>query len=504
MTKLFSKSFAYGSAIAIILPSAALADVSALDVWQKWKSYNESFGQTVTVGSQETSSDALILRDVTMSVDFPDGSASGTIALLEFRERGDGTVALTMSPDLPISASIRPKDGKPVDVAVTVRQSGLSVIASGETDNINFDYLASQVSLDVDKFEAGGVPLENNVHFELNDIDGKYNLTSGDASTYSSQLKAGSLNYTVAFVNPDKPGRFTMQGSLADVATQTSVTLPGDINLADPTAFFSKGVALTAAFASGASNSNVQLQDDPSAFSWTSSAASNALNAGIQEGSISYGGSATGVNYALQSPKIPFPEVTLGFAEIAFNLLMPMTKSDTPQDYGLTVRLAGLEISDMIWGVLDRTGTLPHDPATIALDLGGTLNWLVDITNPEKVKAFDRQAPANIQKLDINDIEVSAVGANITGKGAFTFNNDDLQTFGGVPAPTGQVDLRLVGLNGLLDNLIQMGLLPDDKANGMRMMLGLFARPAGGDDTLTSTIEVKGDGSVFANGQQLK
>ena len=46
--------------------------------------------------------------------------------------------------------------------------------------------------------------------------------------------------------------------------------------------------------------------------------------------------------------------------------------------------------------------------------------------------------------------------------------------------------------------------VPYMKAMGMRMMLGLFARPAGGEDTMTSTIEVTGDGSVFANGQQLK
>ena len=39
---------------------------------------------------------------------------------------------------------------------------------------------------------------------------------------------------------------------------------------------------------------------------------------------------------------------------------------------------------------------------------------------------------------------------------------------------------------------------------GMRMMMGLFARPADGEDTMTSTIEVNSDGTVFANGQQVQ
>ncbi len=39
---------------------------------------------------------------------------------------------------------------------------------------------------------------------------------------------------------------------------------------------------------------------------------------------------------------------------------------------------------------------------------------------------------------------------------------------------------------------------------GARMMMGLFAQPGDGPDTLVSTIEVKEDGSVLANGQRIK
>jgi hypothetical protein len=49
-----------------------------------------------------------------------------------------------------------------------------------------------------------------------------------------------------------------------------------------------------------------------------------------------------------------------------------------------------------------------------------------------------------------------------------------------------------------------MGLVPEDQAMAARMMLGLFARPGDGPDTLTSKIEVKGDGAILANGQRLQ
>ncbi len=72
--------------------------------------------------------------------------------------------------------------------------------------------------------------------------------------------------------------------------------------------------------------------------------------------------------------------------------------------------------------------------------------------------------PAEIYALDVNDITLRAIGAEVTGTGAFTFDNTDTTTFQGIPAPTGTLDVRLVGVNGLMDKLIQLGVLPEDQA----------------------------------------
>ena len=72
------------------------------------------------------------------------------------------------------------------------------------------------------------------------------------------------------------------------------------------------------------------------------------------------------------------------------------------------------------------------------------------------------------------------------------------------PAPTGTVSLKGVGVNGLLDKLMAMGLVPEDQMMGARMMLGMFAKvdPAT-PDTMTSDLEFKGK-SFSANGMQLQ
>jgi hypothetical protein len=112
--------------------------------------------------------------------------------------------------------------------------------------------------------------------------------------------------------------------------------------------------------------------------------------------------------------------------------------------------------------------------------------------------------PVQLHALDVTNLTLKAAGAEVTGDGAFTFDNADTTTFPGVPLPTGQLDLKIVGANGLVDKLVQMGLLPEDQAMSARMMMGLFANAVeGSDDTLTSTLEFREKG-LFVNGQRLQ
>ena len=100
-------------------------------------------------------------------------------------------------------------------------------------------------------------------------------------------------------------------------------------------------------------------------------------------------------------------------------------------------------------------------------------------------------------------MRLSVAGAEVTGLGGFTFDNSDLETFDGMPRPTGDVTVNIKGANALIDKLVQMGLLPEDQAMMGRMMMGMFARTTG-DDELTSKIEINKEGHVIANGQRIQ
>jgi len=373
MTSSISKYFATGAAIAILVPSAAIAELSALDVWDSWKSLAEASGQSISVGSQESSGGTLILNDVTMTMELPEGGASSTLAFLEFRERSDGTVAVTMAPDFPFSMSITPPEGESLDLAMILRQSGTSIVASGDPDNITFDYLAAEISLAVDKVVVDGEDIDVDVQVSMTDIDGKYTLTPGDMLSYDSQTTAGNVTYNVAFTDPEEGGRFQLSGAISDLTSDGTATLPADMDAADPAAMFSGGAAFKSNLSSGPSNYSMSLEDAPEGFSGTASSTSSSLEVSIDSGAIQYGGSAQGIQYSFQSPLIPFPEVNLAFAEIAFNLLMPVGQSDTPQDFAFLMKFVDLEISDVIWSMFDPGEIMPRDPATVALDVTGQM-----------------------------------------------------------------------------------------------------------------------------------
>jgi hypothetical protein len=176
-----------------------------------------------------------------------------------------------------------------------------------------------------------------------------------------------------------------------------------------------------------------------------------------------------------------------------------------PGDFAFLTKLVDVTLSDDVWLQLDPEKVLPRDPATIVIDTKGKANWAFDILDPAGAeKLADGTAPAQLHALDVTDLTLKAAGAEVTGDGAFTFDNSDTTTFPGVPLPSGQMDLKIIGANGLVDRLVQLGLLPEDQAMYARMTMGLFANAVeGSDDTLTSTLEFK-DKGLFLNGQRLQ
>ncbi len=482
---------------------AALAELTPQDVWEGWMSYAESIGQTISVGSETASGDTLTLNDVRTSIEFPDGgSVAGTLDMIQLQGRSDGTVAISMSPDYPFSISAEPEDGKDLDMGIILRQTGMSLIASGQPGNIDYDYTASAVSFDVDRMFVDGEEVAPTINFTVSDIDGKYSMEKSDLRTLDSTFNAGSMDFTLEFEDPENGGTISAKGRVEDLASESSGTLPLEIDPEDPAWVFGDDFRIAGTYTAGASDYTMTANNGAQTFSADGGSESSSLTFSMADGMVAYGGEAGATEYRLSGSEIPFPELTIGLQDSAFDFKMPIQQTEEPADFALLTSIRGLTVSDEIWSMFDPGNVLPRDPATLVIDLTGKLKWLLDMSDPESIA--DEASPAELHALSIDEIILNFAGASVEGTGDFTFDPTDTTTFDGMPAPTGEANFTIVGANSLIDKLIQMGLMPDDQAMGARMMLGMFARPGDGEDTLVSKIEVKPDGQVTVNGQRIQ
>ncbi|MGC9420001.1 MAG: DUF2125 domain-containing protein [Rhodovulum sp.] len=490
---------------ALVLAGPAWADLAAEEVWAAWKAVAEGAGQTISA-TETRSGDTLTISDVTVTAAMPEGSAvarqDGAIA---FRERGDGTVEVALPGSFGIAMDVRPPEGKRIEAEMTVVQDGFSMVASGTPDAIAYDLSAETLTLTLDRAEADGEPVDARAVSGMTGMTGRYTVSRRETTRVEGEIAAEGARFDVAVNAPEDDVSLRYAGEVSDLAgTSTAVTVPGMDNT-------QLGAMLEAGFSS---EGRVTHGGFAYAMSVADGAGTTDVTASFEGGSIDFALAGAGMVYDVRSDagqisvsgaSVPLPQLDLAFAESAFRLELPLVETEEPADFELLTRTEGLTVSDGIWAMLDPAGQLPRDPATLVLDLGGKARWLVDITDPETMAGASPEAPpAELHELNVKDLELSLAGAELTGNGAFVFDNSDKTSFDGMPKPTGGVALKLTGANTLLDRLVNMGLIPPDQATGMRMMLGMFARPTGDGDTLTSEIEVTPDGQVLANGQRLR
>jgi hypothetical protein len=459
----------------------------------------------VTAASETREGDTLAIKGLTITSTFDGGSVNGTIETVNFRELGDGTVEVTMSPDYPLVVNTTDPDGTTSVVNVSVRQPDLKIIASGTDAETRYDFTAPSVKAVVADVTVDEKPVEMTLEVDVTALAGSYLVTDGTPTQLASSITADSAGMTLAMTDPETGGKINVTGNVVALAGTSTGKLLDAAAMADMSQALQAGFATDGSFTYGAGTFDFDVAEAADTTQGTATIGSGNIVFALDADRLNYGGGAKDVAISVSGSTIPVPALAMTYGEAAFNLLMPVSKSDVPGDFALLTKLIDFKLSDDVWSLLDPEKILPRDAATIVIDAKGKANWTVDIMDPAAVEMVAEDSmPAQLHALDVTELTLKAAGAEVTGDGAFTFDNSDTTTFPGVPLPTGQLDLKIVGANGLLDRLVQMGLLPEDQAMGARMMMGLFARTVeGSDDTLTSTLEFKEKG-FFANGQRLQ
>ena len=501
------------SSIALILclgAAPAWADLTAADVWQDWQDYMTSTGYSLAANA-DNAGGVLTITDMTMALDMGD---DGRVVIdyddytIVMTPQSDGSVAIGLSEDVVMNFEITSDLGEEITMVLGLTQSEPTMIATGAPGAITYDYASAQVTAKLDGVQLEGVILTDEiarVDMVMTDVAYTSASTVGDLRGVTQDMSVGTLTYDVFFNDEANAEQFAMKGEMRGMAFDGAGDLPLQSDGQDVNAMLNDGFAFDGTFTTtgGAYDATFNSEEGGGTINATSDGAN--VRVAMDAAGLNYEVAQSGVSMNMLLTELPLP-ISFQATEMATNLLFPVQKSEDEQDFGLGIRLTDFQMADTLWGLFDPAGQLPRDPASLVIDLAGKAKVLFDFLDPAQAAILEQAdaAPGELNALTLNTLDLDVVGARLTGSGDFTFDNSDLVTFDGLPRPQGAVDLTLVGGNGLIDTLVRMGLLPEDQAMGARMMMGLFAVPGEGEDTLNSRIEVNEEGHVLANGQRLR
>lgn len=488
----------------MVAGTAALADVTAQDVWDDWKESLAIYGEDgITVGSESMSGNVLTVSGLTLDLSDDQGSVHGEFGDMTFTENGDGTVTVAMSGEMPITVDTVDEMGVASNVELAIRQTGLTMLVSGDPGAMTYEVAAARYGVYLDGVTENGVPVDGEASFVLNGISGSYTTTDGEMRDVSYDLHAASADILLDVVDPENGTKVQMASQISDLGMNADVTMPIDLPPELAEEIFQHGLEVSAGYVFGPANSIINIDEAGALTNVTASATGGALSVALDVDQMSYSSSISGLAVNMVSAELPFP-VDLGVGEYGISLSVPLSQSEEPAPFAVGLTLADVTVSDMIWMMGDPAGALPHDPITASIELTGTAKMFFDFLDPAQSDAIaESDAPAEIHSLTLGNLEVSAVGVQVTGTGDMTFDNTDMMTYPGFPRPEGEIILAATGLNGLLDKLVGMGLVPEDQVMGMRMMMSMFAVVVG-EDELNSKIEFGAAGEILANGQRIK
>jgi hypothetical protein len=489
------------SVLALCLATPALAEVSATELWAEWQATAAATGQQMTADVSETET-GLILQNFSTAIEQDGTRNTGQIDTITLAAMPDGTVDITMSDVYRMTVSFPEYEGGPmVSLALEMTHEGLGITASGEPESRLYDYAADTITFAMAEVVSEGEAPTINMTIVASDLASIYRLSGDDAATQTFETEgtiasveavidvappegtSGSLkiSFTMGGLNSVAAGSI---GSLA-MAGQASATgaLPEDFDISGTTDY--ERFMLEVAF-----------EDRGDSFDMFYANGGGRLGAAVSGEEISYDIAVRDMRTRISGSQIPFPiDVAVGQSELT--LAAPLAASDTPEDAALRIAYGDVTVSDSMWAMIDPSGQLPRDPATVIFDATAQVQLMLDLLSPEAMEM--ETPPGELRALSLNDIQVSIGGAELTGAGDMTFAEGQV-----VPIPVGRVDLNLAGGMGLLDRLVSAGLVPNEQAAMARGIAGMFTRPGAMPDTLETSIEFTEGGMITANGVPLQ
>ena len=498
-------------------PQILMAEVSADDVWKNQQDYLATLGGELTSTVVRLGA-GLSVSDMSLAFQLPFEIGSFKLSMPQFSldEKADGTVEFHYPEPIRYGLDVDITGEGSFSGSIELTMLGHSMIATGEPGNITYTWSVERLDFTTKDIEIQTVK-PGNEELEQFSLSGKgsFQDISGVAVIRVATMVEATSNYSmghqeVLFTGEAENGRFNYAGGAAAVEAKTRITLPRTrMDILNLAAAFRDGLAFeVSSSTTGYHTSQITEEDGAVVGEQSNSTREQTLNYTLDRAGLKLTGVAEDMKIDVKPGKeIPFAlKFSLDRAEAG--VALPLMASSELQGVSYSLSLEGVEMAEDLWQLFDPEQRLPRGAITWTTNLSGKvlnkLDWLDVLTVKEVLESGE--VPVEIHQLDLNELLIEMAGARLTGSGKAGFDNSDLESSGGIPKPSGVVDLVLSGGNGLLDNLVAMGLMSDQDAMGARMAVAVFTSPdpEAGDDVLKSHLEMTEDGQILANGQRIQ
>ena len=493
----------FSSATAALIIGAgtvpAMAQVTADQVWDNWQNLVAATGATMS-GTESREGGVLTVSDVVTGLTEDGVEIASTIPFIRFAENGDGSVTVTMAPG--IGLDVR-DDREEFALVMEIAQPDFTLDVSGTPDAMRYTYSASTIDLSVVEFRApnpgSGPDATMDLTATMRDLSGTYDITAGDITSFASDSTIGSVELMLDLVAPSDQGSLRIDLSSGQVRSSVGISnmelLDPDV---DPLEAFAQGLRMNGSLGYDELSVSFAFQDGRDNAEGAYTASNAELDFLLSDDRFRYIIGMGATQARMMVPEFPVP-IEGGFSEIRLGFDVPLTTGGGPaREMTFVTRVVDLALGDAVFAIFDPGQVIPRTPASVVFDISG--RGVVDLS---MANAPGDAFPGILESVSLDTMRLAFGGAEVTGNGSFTFDMSDTDTFDGLPAPIGRIDLRASGLNGLLDRVGQLGVMGPEEMMGTRMMIGMFGRPVG-PDQVESTIEFTPGGGIAVNGMQMQ
>lgn len=487
------------STVLILSAAPAMAQITPADVAARFEGMTQVVADNLSYALETGPDGNVTLRDIIILDDEGDivlRQTEGEIVIATMAN-GDYDVEIQGLERLAFEAL---EDGEVFGSGDMVHAAGYRYMMRGTPDRIESLYEAAKVTVDSvseNEFSQTDISMvyEDMKSTGLTDTaegTGTSDIRIGRVTTTTETLLKGESGSSRALsISQDNLYRIEWTGM--PLATRLSAFEAGEMPL------ITGDDAFTLSGTSGQARSlNETTTPDGRSMVVDAITDASAANFELASGTLAGQLSTQDMEIKLAGTVLSFPKSSVSMAGFDMQISAPVLSTSEIVDANFSLQMESVTASDSLWSLFDAQGALPRDPADLSVDLALGLRLAEGLLTRGFAGGPDAE-PATVETLRINDVSLNALGVDLGVEGEMVFDNS-----GPVPVPEGVVNAEVSGLNGLLDALSGLGLLPPEMMMGARMMMGVMLVPTSEPDSFTSTIELDADGSVTANGVPLQ